>query len=78
MNKNEKLNISLYILILFFIITSEANIPKTIVLPIYNASPNEPNQFEVKSIIDFYSKNDIYTSIKMVHLALEKVLYINI
>ena len=65
MNKNETLNISLYILILFFIITSEANIPKTIVLPIYNASPNEPNQFEVKSIIDFYSKNDIYTSIKM-------------
>jgi hypothetical protein len=41
------------------------NSSKVIVLPIYYASPNEPNQFEVDAIINFYSKNDIYTSIKM-------------
>ena len=38
---------------------------RIILLPLYYASPNEPNQFEVDSIINFYSKNEIYTSIKM-------------
>ena len=48
-----------------FFISTIYSFPRTIVLPLYYASPNEPNQFEVKSIIDFYSKNEIYTSFKM-------------
>ena len=51
--------------LVFIYIISLVNSSRVIVLPIYYASPNEPNQFEVNAIIDFYSKNDIYTSIKM-------------
>ena len=51
--------------VVFFYIISFINSSRVIVLPIYYASPNEPNQFEVNAIIDFYSKNDIYTSFKM-------------
>ena len=51
--------------VVFIYIISLINSSRVIVLPIYYASPNEPNQFEVNAIIDFYSKNDIYTSIKM-------------
>ena len=58
-------NIFLLIYILVFIINLINLKCRVIVLPLYYASPNEPNQFEVNSIIDFYSKNDIYTSIKM-------------
>ena len=54
--------ISFFLLIIISIIHSNTRI---IVLPIYYSSPNEPNQFEVNSILDYYSKNEIYTSIKM-------------
>jgi hypothetical protein len=54
--------ISFFLLIIISIIHSNSRI---IVLPIYYSSPNEPNQFEVNSILDYYSKNEIYTSIKM-------------
>ena len=51
--------------VVFIYIVSLINSSRVIVLPIYYASPNEPNQFEVDAIINFYSKNNIYTSIKM-------------
>ena len=57
-----KILISLFILFTICLINASSRV---IVLPIYYSSSNEPNQFTVDSIIDFYSKNGIYTSIKM-------------
>ena len=66
MLKNKKMS-NLKILSFFILlILSITNIKsRVIVLPLQYASPNEPNQFEARSIIDYYSKNEIYTSIKM-------------
>ena len=58
-------NIFLLLYILIFIITLINLNCRVIVLPLYYASSNEPNQFDANSIIDYYSKNNIYTSIKM-------------
>ena len=55
--------LSFFILLFILLIISIKS--KVIVLPLYYASPNEPNQFEPNAIIDYYSKNEIYTSIKM-------------
>ena len=62
MSKNITLaSFSIFLFIILIInITS-----RIIVLPLRYASPNEPNQFSVDSIIDYYSKNEIYTSFKM-------------
>ena len=54
-----------FFIISLFLIAIENISSRIIVFPLYYASPNEPNQFEAKNIIDFYSKNEIYTSIKM-------------
>ena len=61
---SKKKLLSFFLISLFLI--SLVNISsRIIVFPLYYASPNEPNQFEAKNIIDFYSKNEIYTSIKI-------------
>ena len=61
---SKKIILYFFSLSLFIILIININ-SRIIVLPLYYASPNEPNQFSVNSIIDYYSKNEIYTSIKM-------------
>ena len=53
-------------LILFFIFSQNYVSPsKAIVFPLKYSNPNEPTQFDPNLIISYYSKNDIYTSLKM-------------
>ena len=66
MLKNKKMsNMKIISLFMLFILLITNIKSRVIVLPLQYASPNEPNQFEASSIIDYYSKNEIYTSIKM-------------
>ena len=56
-----------FVYFLFFFIISKNYISsgKAIVFPLKYAIPNEPTVFEPSSIVTYYSKNDIYTEIKM-------------
>ena len=69
-----KIVIFSFILLITSIINTNSRV---LVLPLHYASPNEPNQFEVNSIIDYYSKNDIYTSIKMGTPPMELEIYLD-
>ena len=55
------------LLIIFFSVLSKYCIftSKAIILPLLNSKPNEPNPFDPKLIISYYSKNNIYTYLKM-------------
>lgn len=57
----------IYALFIFFFFSSKNYIlsTKAIVFPLRYSFPNEPTVFEPNNIISYYSKNDIYTSLKM-------------
>ena len=57
--------IFVYLLIFFFLSKNYISTGKAIVFPLRYAIPNEPTVFEPSSIVTYYSKNDIYTEIKM-------------
>ena len=58
--------LNFYYLLFFFIFTKNyISSSKAIILPLRYAIPNEPTIFEPKLIVSYYSKNDIYTLIKM-------------
>ena len=57
--------IFVYLLIFFFLSKNYISTGKAIVFPLRYAIPNEPIVFEPSSIVTYYSKNDIYTEIKM-------------
>ena len=57
----------IFVYLLFFFIFSKNCISsgKALVFPLRYAIPNEPTVFDPSLIVTYYSKNDIYTSIKM-------------
>ena len=57
----------IYTFLIFFFIFSQNYVSpsKAIVFPLRYSNPNEPTQFDPNLIISYYSKNDIYTSLKM-------------
>ena len=57
----------IYTFLIFFFIFSKNYVSpsKAIVFPLRYSNPNEPTQFDPNLIISYYSKNDIYTSLKM-------------
>ena len=59
---------NIFFLILILISSYIHNIvssTKPIVFPLYYNNPNEPTIFEPSSIVTYYARNDIYTSIKV-------------